>query len=167
MKLPSYRSPMVVGLLSFLLCALPAVAQYNSGLEGTVLDPSGSSVPDVQVAVTNQDTGVVQTTAADSQGLFRLQQLPAGLYRVEIRAMGFVVWKLNDIRVEGNQTRTIYPKLVVGQQQQSGSYRRDWKRGDGQEQRRANLGNKNGRRRAAHRRKLVRERRNFITGCHG
>jgi len=29
------------------------------------------------------------------------------------------MWKLSDIRVEGNQTRTIYPKLTVGQQQET------------------------------------------------
>jgi hypothetical protein len=119
MRLPSYRSPFVVSLLALLLCTLPAFAQFNSGLEGTIVDPSDSPVPSVQVTVTNQDTGVAQTTTADNQGLFRFQQLPAGLYRIEIHAKGFEVWKLTDIRVEGNQTRTVYPKLVVGQQQQS------------------------------------------------
>jgi len=116
MKLHSCLPTFVVGLISLIaLCAAPASAQYNSGVEGTVVDTSNAPVPDVEVTATNQDTGVTQSAMADSQGLFRFQQLPPGLYRVEVRAKGFEMWKLSDIRVEGNQTRTIYPKLAIGQ----------------------------------------------------
>src|SRR5258708_2180760 len=113
MRLPPLVSAVATGLL-LLFCVLPAAAQYNSGIEGTPIDASGAPIPDAEGVATNQDTGVKQSTTSDSQGLFRFQNLPPGLYSVEIRAKGFELWKLSDIRLEGNQTRTIYPKLVVG-----------------------------------------------------
>jgi hypothetical protein len=120
MRLPPFVSAVATGLLALLLfCVLPAAAQYNSGIEGTAMDSSGAPVPDAEGVATNQDTGVTQSTTTDSQGLFRFQNLPPGLYSVEIRAKGFEIWKLSDLRIEGNQTRTIYPKLAVGQQQET------------------------------------------------
>ena len=108
----------VIVAMSIALLASPAMAQYTSAIEGTVVDSSGAVVVGTQVTLTNQDTGIVQRATVDSQGLFRFQQLPVGTYRAEALAQGFEVWKLNDIKVEGNQTRTIYPKLVVGHQQE-------------------------------------------------
>jgi Carboxypeptidase regulatory-like domain len=119
MRSPSRLLAIAVGWLSLLfLCALPAAGQYNSGIEGTAVDGSDAVVPNAQVTATNQDTGVGQSTTSDSHGLFRFQQLPPGLYRVELRAEGFEMWKLSDVRVEGNQTRTVYPKLTIGQRQE-------------------------------------------------
>jgi hypothetical protein len=117
MKRFAYLLASLFFLFFAMAAASPVFAQYVSSIEGTVVDSSGAVVGSAQVTITNQDTNVSQTLTADNQGLFRFQELPPGVYRVEAKAAGFEVWKLTDIHVEGNQTRTVYPKLVVGKQE--------------------------------------------------
>ncbi len=99
-----------------LLIALtaPAMAQYSSGVEGTVLDQSGAVIPSAQVVLTNQDTQVKQSATANAQGYVQILHLPPGRYTVSVSASGFTTWAQKDIDVEGTDIRTIYPKLSVG-----------------------------------------------------
>jgi hypothetical protein len=43
-----------------IILALPLAAQFSSGIEGTVTDPSGSAVGGADITVTDQSTGVPQ-----------------------------------------------------------------------------------------------------------
>ena len=104
----------LAALASF--AAVPASAQYASGIEVTVTDPSGAAIPGATFLVTNRDTEVRQTATSDSQGYVRVLHLPPGKYQVEVKADGFRAWIQSDVLVEGDQTRTIYPKLTIGQQ---------------------------------------------------
>lgn len=105
----------VFGLFG-LLAVAPAAAQYSSGIAGTVVDPSGAAIQKAECVVINQDTQVMQKTTSDGQGYFSIVHLPPGKYRVEITAPGFQKWLQKDVLVEGHETRTLYPKLLVGQQ---------------------------------------------------
>ncbi|HEY1807045.1 MAG TPA: carboxypeptidase-like regulatory domain-containing protein [Acidobacteriaceae bacterium] len=97
-----------------LIASVPAMAQYSSGLEGTVTDPSGAVVPSANVTVTNQATQVRQTAVANGQGFVQILHLPLGTYTVSVSASGFNTWVQRDIIVQGADVRTIYPSLVVG-----------------------------------------------------
>ncbi len=98
-----------------LVAAIPACAQYVSGIEGTVADQTGAVVSGAQVAVINQDTQVRATGTSDAQGYVRIMHLPPGRYRIEVVAPGFEKWVQTDVQVEGSDLRTIYPSLKVGQ----------------------------------------------------
>jgi hypothetical protein len=100
----------------FLLAAGAVSAQYTSGLEGTVVDQSGSAVPNAHVVATNQATRVVREANANDNGYFRIPELAPGTYRVEVQLTGFQGYIETDIQVDANQLRTLYPKLLVGQQ---------------------------------------------------
>ena len=99
-----------------LLFTASAIAQYTSGIEATVVDQSGSAIADAHVVVTNQATRVVREVTSSGSGYFRVPDLAPGLYRVELRIPGFENWAQTDIKVDAGQLRTIYPKLLVGEQ---------------------------------------------------
>ena len=62
----------------------------NSGtIEGAILDPSGAAVPKAEVSVHNPVTGYSQSILSDSNGAFRLGNLPPNPYHLEIHASGF------------------------------------------------------------------------------
>jgi len=108
---------MVIMVLFYLWAARPAIAQYESGIEATVVDPSGAVIPGATLVLTNQATHVQQTVVANAEGVVRVLHLPIGTYSAEVRASGFKTWLLKDINVEGRDVRTIYPKLELGEQQ--------------------------------------------------
>lgn len=110
-----FRSVLVFLSLGCTNCAL-VLAQYSSGIEGTVNDQTGAAVPFAKVLLLNEATQVRRETVSNESGFFRVSDLLAGLYRVEITVTGFQPWAQTGIRVESNQLRTIYPQLAVGEQ---------------------------------------------------
>ncbi len=81
-----------IRLLSVALIAAPVFAQSlgNTGtIEGTVVDPSGASVAGANVSLHNVVTGYTQSTKSSTAGAFRLGNLPANRYHVEVKASGF------------------------------------------------------------------------------
>ena len=99
--------------------ALPARAQYSSGLEGSVTDPTGAVIPGAQATLMNEATQVKQATVSNSAGFVQFLHLPPGRYQVTVDAKGFNTWEQKDIDIEGTDIRAIYPKLTVGSTQSS------------------------------------------------
>ena len=58
-------------------------------LSGSVVDPSGASIPNAQVTV-RQGANAVAETKTDAVGAFRLANLVPGSYQVAVHADGFV-----------------------------------------------------------------------------
>src|SRR5688572_10636459 len=58
-------------------------------IEGVVADRTGSSVPAAAVVAEHRDTGLRREVAGSADGLYRLQLLPIGTYRVTVKATGF------------------------------------------------------------------------------
>src|SRR5438105_13351381 len=75
--------------LLVLLSAFNCFAQFTSGVQGTVLDPKGSAVPDVKVELTNVDTGVKQIAVSNQSGVYRFTSLAPGNYTVTGTVQGF------------------------------------------------------------------------------
>ncbi len=76
--------------LSALLALAAAFAQVNTGsLSGTVTDPSGASIANAQVTLTNTNTGISQTTTTSEAGTYLFTPLQAGQYRLQVEAAGF------------------------------------------------------------------------------
>lgn len=81
--------------------AAPLAAQQGTGIfRGQVTDSLGLPVPFAEIAVLGTGLRVV----ADSEGLFRIAAVPAGLHPVIVRSIG---WKplFFLIRIEDNQER--------------------------------------------------------------
>ena len=62
----------------------------NAGtIEGTVIDPSGAAIPRATITIRNAVSGYNQTALTDSNGYFRLNNIPANPYHLEVTASGF------------------------------------------------------------------------------
>jgi len=72
------------------VAGMDLAAQTTTGIIlGTVTDPSGAAVPEATIRITNEGTAVNQVTMSDSQGRYRVPDLPIGQYDVQTGKMGF------------------------------------------------------------------------------
>src|SRR5919201_315759 len=70
--------------------ALTGLAQITTtGIRGLVRDPSGAVVPNATIKVTDNATGVEQTTVSSSDGGFLFPNLQFGSYKLTVSATGF------------------------------------------------------------------------------
>ncbi|MBV8896435.1 MAG: TonB-dependent receptor, partial [Acidobacteriaceae bacterium] len=105
---------LVLGVLALSLGAVQAVAQFSSGIEGTVKEASGSVVEGAKVTVRNTQLGVEKTATTNDSGYFRIASLGASTYTVQIEMRGFTTWQQNDLVLEVGETRTLSPVLQIG-----------------------------------------------------
>src|SRR5215510_14907290 len=83
-------------------------------IEGTVADPNGAVVPGATVKVTSPNLIRTQTATTDSQGRYRLVNLPPGKYSVTIEAVsGFAKFEQANIEVNLSKTATFDVKLQL------------------------------------------------------
>ena len=108
-------------VLTFLLLVVPvAFAQGVSGhIIGTVLDTSSAVIPNAQVTITNQETGIITHTKSNAVGEYRSDNLPPGTYSVRVEAPGFrdTVSAGNIVTVDGNNRVDV--NLQVGKADQT------------------------------------------------
>ncbi|HTD25307.1 MAG TPA: TonB-dependent receptor [Terriglobales bacterium] len=70
--------------------SIPSLAQVLKGsISGSVTDPQGAVVSGAEVKATQVETGAAYITQSDNSGLFRLNLLPTGNYKLEINKQGF------------------------------------------------------------------------------
>jgi hypothetical protein len=102
-------------------CGLSVRAQSlgNAGtIEGTVSDPSGASVPDAKVTISNAVSGYKQSATSAMDGTFRLVNIPANPYHLEIMAAGFGVFT-QDVNVRNAVPVSLKLKLALAGAQSS------------------------------------------------
>src|SRR5260370_17739220 len=102
-------------LLVFLISAAPILAQVGtSPITGRVTDPTGGVAPNVAVTVVNTDTNFSYTATTNSDGIFRVQSLQPGPYRVTFEAAGFKRLVRDSIELRASDTRPADAVLEVG-----------------------------------------------------
>ena len=79
----------VFACLGLLLPVAQLRAQVQSGINGTVVDPSQAVVSGARVTITSNSTGVVSSTVTSSAGTFNIVSLIPGEYSVVVDAAGF------------------------------------------------------------------------------
>src|SRR6185369_15700797 len=76
-----------------LLVLTGAIAVLNGQNTGTITgiatDPSGAAIPNVKVLVVQLDTNFESRAVTNAEGLYRVQSLQPGTYRVTFEAAGF------------------------------------------------------------------------------
>jgi hypothetical protein len=101
--------------LAFLLCAVAAFGQIGtSTIIGRVTDPSGAVVPNVAVVIVNTGTNFQFTAVTNADGLFRVQSLPPGPYRVSFEAAGFKRVIRDAVDLRASDTLPVDATLEVG-----------------------------------------------------
>src|SRR5215813_7336514 len=93
----------------------PLQGQVITGtISGTIVDSTGSLVPEAKVTATNTSTGLVRTTATGTDGQFVLPFLPVGSYTVKVEHTGFKSFVREAIQLSVNQIAVIDAQLSVG-----------------------------------------------------
>jgi len=105
-------------VLAFVLALSSTAAAQSSttgALQGTVKDPKGLGVPNITVHIANTGTGEGQDKKADDTGVFRVENLPPGTYRVSAEVPGFNKYESPNIIVEvGRVTNIDVPLAIAG-----------------------------------------------------
>ncbi len=94
----------VLALLLMGLSVPEANAQVTKGsISGVLLDPQAAAVPGADIKAVNADTGETATTTSDNSGIFRLNLLTIGKYKVEISKQGFKKTVFGSVNVASAQ----------------------------------------------------------------
>jgi hypothetical protein len=102
------------------LISSPALAQtIDTGILGSVTDPSGAVITGATVSITQTATGVKRETTTSADGKYDLRYLVPGEYLVEVRAAGFRSVRAANIAVQINQQARLDFTLQVGQVQET------------------------------------------------
>ena len=98
-----------------LLCAACLFSQTPTAVvNGSVVDPTGASVPDAKVSVINQETNVASTKNTNAEGAFTIVNLLPGNYILTVEKSGFKKVALPVFKLDVNQTLTQTITMQVG-----------------------------------------------------
>ncbi|MGC1311007.1 MAG: TonB-dependent receptor [Candidatus Acidiferrum sp.] len=75
----------------------------KGSISGVLLDPQAAAVPGADIKAVNADTGETATTTSDNSGIFRLNLLTIGKYKVEISKQGFKKTVFGSVNVASAQ----------------------------------------------------------------
>jgi len=110
------RTARVLACATALLTMLAAGAlaqETTAGLQGTVKDPSGATVPHAKVVVTTDTLIGEKQLETDANGYFRFANLPPGNYAVTVTASGFTTAK-RELVLEVGHLPTLDVVLELG-----------------------------------------------------
>jgi hypothetical protein len=104
------------GLLLFAATSsyLPGQAVSIAHVSGRVADPSGATVPEAQIKLTDTDTGVAYNSVSDGQGAYNFPSLPIGPYRLEVTKDGFQSYQQTGIVLQVNDAPQINVMMHIG-----------------------------------------------------
>src|SRR5882757_8670601 len=102
-----------LAVVMILTLGVAANAQtFRGAINGTVTDPSGSSVPNATVKAAEAATGIDHNTVTTSDGQFAFQDIPLGQYKVTITATGFPPYVVDKVEVTAGTIYTLPIKLT-------------------------------------------------------
>ena len=101
-----------VGLL--LALASGASAQYRASIQGVVLDPHGLAVPGAKISITAKETGLVQKTTTNDNGVYTVNRLAPGLYTLVVERSGFRTKTLTDLEIAAEKGTAVNVTLDLG-----------------------------------------------------
>ena len=98
-----------VTLMLATVIALPIWAQSgtSSALAGVVADKSGAVISNAQVKATEVNTGAARAVESNLDGRFLFSQVNPGIYRIEVRAVGFGPGESQSVSVTVGQTAAV------------------------------------------------------------
>src|SRR5215472_15353461 len=99
-----FRFVMALVALGSVSAGICAAQVLRSSIAGRISDPSGASIPDAQITVTNQQTGVLAHTKTDSSGNYMVPELDPGVYSIKAEKQGFSTETETGLQVMAQET---------------------------------------------------------------
>jgi hypothetical protein len=115
-----WRAIVLLVVAAVLVTASATVAQETRGkITGRVTDTSGAVIPGATVTVTDTARGTSNTSVTNEQGLFQVNYLVAGTYKVLVELQGFKKYVQDNVQVQMAENKVINAALEVGTMQES------------------------------------------------
>ena len=105
---------LLLAVFCFSAAMLHAQGGSNATLYGTITDPSGQVVPNVEITATNVDTNASWSTVSNPSGYYVISNLPVGNYRVEAARAGFSTFQATGITLQVAQSVRVDVQLKLG-----------------------------------------------------
>ncbi len=116
----TYRFPVFSLVLGFILLCLGRLAfAQSAAITGLVIDPSSSVIPDVQISLTNQQTGTAFHGKTNGSGVYALPFVQPGTYTLTADFSGFKHYEQTNINVAVAQNLELDIRLQLGGASQS------------------------------------------------
>src|SRR6202050_1753040 len=109
---------LLIMLLVMVLSLYEARAQNGGEITGTVTDPTGALVPNVDVKITSVETGNSRATKTNGAGIFDFPGLDNGDYNLAASSTGFQAYRKDGIVLNIAETLREDIALAVGSQTQ-------------------------------------------------
>jgi hypothetical protein len=109
-----------VVLSTLLLVPICALGQGSTGtILGVVTDPQGGVVPGASVSARNIDTNLMRSVPTETDGSYRMPDLPVGNYEVTVVKGGFQTNKREGLVLQVGQEAVVNVSLAVGSTSQT------------------------------------------------
>jgi carboxypeptidase family protein/peptidase M1-like protein len=102
-------------LLVLTVLTIPFLVAYAAGgrIEGKITDPKGAAIPNAAVTITNDVTKQEFTATSDSQGRYKVEGLPAGIYTVRVIVKGFNEGQRAGVKVQDDSAATVDVRMEI------------------------------------------------------
>jgi hypothetical protein len=110
----SNRSGILFAICLALFSAISWSQSQFATVFGTVIDPSGVTIPGVRVTILNQSSGLKRAAVTDVAGRYQLAGLPAGSYALRAEKQGFQTQVREAIALTSTVEVTINFSLSLG-----------------------------------------------------
>jgi hypothetical protein len=101
--------------LAWLLSSYAFSQSKTTGtLAGTVIDPTGASVPNTAVTANNRETGLTFKASSDADGAYLFPLLSPGVYDVTAEKTGFAILSRKGIQITVGEATVADLKLSLG-----------------------------------------------------
>ncbi len=97
-----------------LLCVVLNAQIPQGSIVGHVTDPAGGRVPNAEVTLENERTGVKRVTSTNQEGLYGFHYLESASFRVTVKAAGFRAAVYPGIQVQAGDRVRVDAELTVG-----------------------------------------------------
>jgi carboxypeptidase family protein len=112
-----------IGYLA-LLCALFGILATNAWAQeativGTVTDPTGAAIPNVNITITSAETGQARKVPTNAEGQYIAPNLHIGNYTVRAEASGFKTAERKDLKLQVGDRARIDFQMTLGTAQET------------------------------------------------
>jgi uncharacterized surface anchored protein len=113
------RIPLACVLGLWLSTTAASAQTFRGGIQGTVLDQAGATVPGATITVTSTGTGLSRSVQTDSNGNYFFSELPLGEYDVAAALQGFSTQTQKRVDVGASASVRVDFELRAGGVQES------------------------------------------------
>ena len=101
-------------LVVLFICASAASQETRARMTGTAIDGQGALVPGVTVTALNTATNVSTEAVTNASGVYTIQQLVPGPYKITASLQGFKTFVREGIDLHTAETVNVNVQLAVG-----------------------------------------------------